>query len=361
MSFLPHPLQFAHVFTYDASAAHYATVGVLNSQIPGTAAGDKLSTWNSMAQRWRLAYASVTIYQDAPALADQGTIVGCQAPVEARSLTFVMPIGTAPYAQPAIACYEPSDDPSDMYSNSQNMPNAYFNRAKEGLYMPMKLTRTHQQWHSMKDNRRFYYNNSFTAYGATLINTSTVTGMFPFPDFQCAAADPTASPVTIEGHLMPDLTNGVVGRISSVNNALTTSFSIYFRYGFEMVVQPGSILTPNQRLPPPDDEVAINTYFKIARELKDAYPSDYNDLGKIWDAISSAAGHVIPGISSIPVVGPAAGAIIGGVKGLGDMIRAKVKQKQEQRLANAAKGTSPTASAAEVEAVKKRINVQRKR
>jgi len=59
---------------------------------------------------------------------------------------------------------------------------------------------------------------------------------------------------------------------------------------------PGTQYSPLQIPSPQYDPVALNTYFEISRGLKDAYPADYNSLGKLWDVIKSA----LRGASSLP-------------------------------------------------------------
>jgi hypothetical protein len=68
------------------------------------------------------------------------------------------------------------------------------------------------------------------------------------------------------------------------------------------------------------DQVALDTYFAIARELKDAYPADYNDLGKIWDAISAASKKALPFLKKVPGFSIPAN-LIGGVVTAGDWMR----------------------------------------
>jgi len=68
------------------------------------------------------------------------------------------------------------------------------------------------------------------------------------------------------------------------------------------------------------DPVALAAYHRINRELKDAYPVDFNDLGKLWDVIKSAAKVVLPVIGSLGPVGAAVstvgGSAIAGVEAI---------------------------------------------
>lgn len=79
----------------------------------------------------------------------------------------------------------------------------------------------------------------------------------------------------------------------------------YYRGGWEYQVAPSTTLVSFAKTSPVYDPQALATYFKISRELKDGYPADYNDLGKILDVIKGAAKTVLPIASSVfPVLRP---------------------------------------------------------
>jgi len=118
--------------------------------------------------------------------------------------------------------------------------------------------------------------------------------------------------------------------------------SIYVRCGFEIQVPAGSLYSPQLKMSPPHDAVAIENYFQIARQLKDAYPADYNDLGKIWDVISGAAKAVAPFLSAIPVAGPALAAGLPLVAGAGDAVRRALSGPVATSSRNASAVTSAT-------------------
>lgn len=87
----------------------------------------------------------------------------------------------------------------------------------------------------------------------------------------------------------------------------------YFRCGWEMQPLPGTNLVSFAKSSPPFDQRAISSYFAISRELKDAYPADYNDLGKILEVIKSAARVALPVAS---MIFPAARPVLAGISGL---------------------------------------------
>lgn len=278
---------------------------------------------------------SVTIHQDGPDLANQGTIVACQVPIQPKIYNSgvqmrsdraggVNPDDRSLVCLPHYAMFTDLDRPS--YEASQAMPNAYFNNSKFGAYMPLKLTKTCQQWHSDSDNIAVLPYNSTsdfdevgTWYDRGLGIVGPVGGdSWPFPGLVPASItlppslpedDPRFATVAqsigeIQGYVTSALCNDVWGQISARNLSVQTSLSIFVRVGFEVQVLPSSVLSPHQKLSPPCDKEALAAYFHIARELKDAYPEDYNSVGKILAVIGKVAKEIAPSLSIIPKIGP---------------------------------------------------------
>jgi len=223
--------------------------------------------------------------------------------------------------------------------------------------MPLKLTRTHQQWHSRHDEEVFLTTipTSQEDENVSIVilpKISTYTD-FPVPFIKSASMQDDG---TVEGVAMPAMGNDFFGNINFKNLATTTSLKLYFRAGFEIQCLPGSVMSPHLKLSPPADDRALTTYFAIARELKDAYPADFNDLGEIWDVISNVADKVLPLVSGFGAPGAVIGGIGGAIKGLGDTIRAATRGDRKQAAAAATSGTqNATASAADVERVKEAV------
>lgn len=320
---LPHPISFMCLQKRD-TAITWAPTEYLNTQLDGATHSLKYMNFLTQAQRWRLAYMSVTVYQDAPALSDQGTIVADQsvvAPIAAHWSSFN---GTGATEARARTVMYRTEDFAD-FDRSQSMPNAYFSRSKEGCYMPLKLTRTCQNWRSQENSVLHASNAGYeAASGRLLLAVGPYSGYPPFTTLGNAWSDSLAPDAS--GQATSDFCNDVWGHISAKNLSPTTSFTFFFRCGYEIQVQPGTPMTPHQKLSPPYDKLALETYFAIAREMKDAYPADHNDLGKIWDAISSIAKTVSPFLGMIPGIGaPLSLAVTGGAN-LGDGIKAAMSR-----------------------------------
>ncbi len=357
---IPNPLSFGAA-QYTDSVGTRSTEFV-NSQIPGADHVTRLSQFLSDFSRWRLAYASVTIYQDGPDLANQGTVTVCQKPVDPCRFN-VFDGGTGElvtYGMHHAFNMSASDLPD--YTKSQAMPNAYFGKSKEGVYIPLKLTKTHQHWNSQKD--LVYQANSGTvlAYTSNLAggrlqcvsNTDDVTtGIYPFLSINELHQKTGGGTTVVRGTLTSDFCNENWADFSFRNMAVTTSLSFFFRFGFEVQVQPTSLMSPHLKLSPEYDPQALMAYFAISRELKDAYPADYNDLGKIWGVISTIAKTIAPALGLIPGVGPLLSVGLPAVAAVGDRLRSAKQRASQPTLGS-------TASMADLEAVRKaRANPRR--
>lgn len=316
---LPHPINFMAIQATDSVAP--LNYEVLNSQIPGADHRSKAAWLWTNAQQWRLAYAGVTVTQDGPDLANQGTMVVAQSPVDPYTV-----YGCAVNATPAaVGIYQThiytAEDLPD-FNTSQAMPNAYFDQSKKGAYIPLKLTRVVQRWSGQKD----LVCNGNTA-------NPSVTG-YVFPTGECfswphwhlpcprwAADQWFATPTS-------PMLNDIMAHVCAKNLAVTTSFTFFFRYGIEMRVCPSSSLSPQLEISPRHDELALYSYYAISRELKDAYEAKFNDLGKLWGVISSVASDILPIISKIGPAGKSLATVGQGVVGLGDVIQKRRRRRR---------------------------------
>lgn len=329
----------------------------MNTQLDGATHPLKLATLRTLAQRWRLTYMSVTMYQDGPDLANQGTIVACQPAVQASRLNWsgLNAAGNGTIAAYPMECYRVGDRP--LFDNMQSMPNAYFGRSKEGVYMPLRLTKTCQQWRSMENAVHVMQSDlgdPQETTGTYQMPAAAVPGVYPHSNINCAYHNPG---VGFGGEATSAMCNDVWGMIAFKNVAVTTSFTFFVRAGYEIQCQPGTPYSTHLKLSPPHDPLALDTYFRISRELKDAYPADFNDLGKIWDVISSAAKTIAPALGFIPGIGPAIQTGVGLATSAGDAIRAAFK-RIEPAGASGRRGQE-TASFADREMAKEAIKAVR--
>jgi hypothetical protein len=350
---LPHPINFMAIQSLDSIGS--MNYEVLNTQIPGADHFAKAQWLATEAQQWRLAYAGVTICQDGPDLANQGSLVVAQCPVlpfrfggsatatQTMSLQSILP----------VEVYTAEDLPS--YTASQAMPSAYFDLSKKGAYVPLKLTKTCQVWRSQTDmvgtglasqiTNGVYSFPSAPAYAwphwGLEASQCSIPPMLKSQTTTTGTGAPKIDMLTFANYFTSPMLNEVFAHISARNLAVTTSFSMFFRFGIEYRVHPTSVLSPQLELAPRYDERALRSYFAISRELKDAYEASYNDLGKLWSVISGAARDVLPVFSKFGPVGQAVGTIGSGVVEMGDAIKARRSKRKRASKKTATSSQKP--------------------
>jgi len=190
----------------------------------------------------------------------------------------------------------------DYYKEVQalaQLPNTFIGQFKDGCYAPLKLSDYSLKWRNARAVMAYAGATDLLAFelDPTLLRDAmpkTSTNSYPY---------------VMPGYSMGNVGFPVIER--SDKNIIHMSFrglsesasaKIVIRSGFELEPMPASPITPFMRVAPESDEAALIAYGKIVRQLKDAYPEDYNSWEKLVNVIdlaSKAAGTVIPGASLI--------------------------------------------------------------
>lgn len=327
---LPHPVDFMVCDVKDSAAPAGQYFNLLNPQIDGETHGDKFASLRTMAQRWRLAYMSVTAIQNGSSLANQGVLVSAQVPVQARKFAAVGNSLTSGTVNQPFVQYQASDKP--VFEELQAMPSAYFNRSKEGCYMPLKLTDTCQKWSSDHNAVGIVTEAALpNALGQVAVPTTTNNA---WPHESLAPVYSVVSSPAFGFRVVPTsaMLNGVFGHICGKGIDVATTFTFYIRCGIEMQVQPSSVLAPQLKLSPPHDPMALETYFAICRELKDGYPEIYNAQGKLWPLIQSVVHKVAPTV--VGALAPALMPFVGGALSAFDFAGNSINERVQKRRGN---------------------------
>jgi len=332
---LPHPIAFgvAAIVSDDGTALGDFTP-FLNQQVEGADHVAKIENFLTQCERWRLAYMGVSVHFDGPALSNQGSLTVSQAPFTPRQYyTGIQNTIEAVVHQLAVARVCTTDAlPADLAQSSEfpnydkaiSMPNAYVGEIKEGAYIPLKLTKTCQQWMSRSDLQLWSNADEMYENGGFALPIAAHTLSFPFTGLPGFAVNPAAGASSgLDGATSP-LCNDIVAHICGRNISTASALVFTFRVGFEVQVEPGTTLSPYQKLSPPYDPVALKAYFLVARQLKDAYPVSYNDLGKLWDVISGGLEFAAPILS---ILHPGLGGLASAVKSGGNAIRDMTRKK----------------------------------
>lgn len=317
MTVTPDVIHQACVIPLDHTGLPATAISFLNTSLttasPTPTYGQLWSAFNNLGiEAHRLIGFGVSGYQDGPALANQGTISASQFTV--HPLCYGVN-GAALSSQYRARMFQNTD--LATYESSQHMPNAYFGESKDGVYLPLRLSTDAFEFRN--ESKWMFFQGVGQA--PTTLPTAYPPATPPYPAVQRV----WASAGNVVGDLVNKPLNSIWGGISARNLSTSTSFAFYFRVIIEARVRPISSLASQQTMSPSYDPVALASYFRISRELKDAYPVSYNDLGKLWSVIQSAARFASPIVSLIPH--PVAQAVGAGLKAVGDIKREKGRDR----------------------------------
>jgi hypothetical protein len=362
-------------------------------QISGTVdANNRQDSFIQNVAEYRMVYGGVTGVWDAPKLANQGTIITAQYPLRNRKVsvsldgsvghdakrvreeelpdkvrTQIESLRNARYA----SGYEPKEDIRDdidkkkqfgayvgppyadtAYSLAQvwsefprdfdslfNMPSACMSVAELGFYAPFKVD-DEMKWKKTFDiyayigmvYGTYLFSNASTFHvNGTAQALNTALNLMPPVPSELPYGLKTMGPLAPGGYgnLIIDRCSENIIHISGRNLSRQGRFFLYLRFGFQCRVFPGSIYSPMQITPPELDHEALDCVRRIQRQLKDGYPADYNDWGKLFGVIKEAANQIGPFLGPFGAVARA----VGGAAGLAESIvsRGVAKSKTSKR------------------------------
>jgi hypothetical protein len=297
------PTCFGCYYT-DDGAGHADTACIPNT-VYGADVPTATAAFCAQAEQWRAVYYAATAVLDATDLTNSGNVVACQAVARPFNLGHVNYGGQTNIARFNIVQFQAED--TVEYVQAAQMPDCYTGRARDGVYMPLRMDPQFAIWRDQGSDLVLDASSAHWPTAGTELQTITVgastaqtTGLYP----DLVNAWYNTNQWSGDRHLMPCVAN--IGALCFENLNPAAALRITFRAGFETRVQPGSIQTPQQKPSIPYDRAAVEGYFAIRRQLKDAYPASYNDLGTLWKIIKGVAGFLEPAVSAIPGVGPAA-------------------------------------------------------
>jgi len=289
------------------NGGHQSAGNIWDTSHGGTPAAAEYAFLNAGGiKRFRLAYMSYTVYLDAAGLSNQGSVAAAQFPNIPTLRTICRDYEGEMHVTFPAAVW----GPFPIFEELTKMGNCYTGDAKDGVYMPLKLDYTHQRWRSVW-NDTFLPGNMVESAIASIVPNAQPGNVIPYVDSSFISAN--ASVGELAGSIISSLLQENMGQISFVNLAPSSRLVVHWRLGIECQVKPNAPYGIFQKVSPQYDPEAIRAYYLIARELKDAYPGDYNDLGKLWQKIKEAASIVGPIVASLPgIPGIVGKAFVGG-------------------------------------------------
>lgn len=290
------------VYLTDGAAAVPPT-HVRYPNISGPTPDSDWATLMNNVEEIRLCGASCTIHLDANATTDQGSVVACQQstkpllifPNQPTTGRACVPCAVWSYTVP----FTTGDVPS--YDNIMAQPRSYQNNAREGIYMPLRLSNTSQHWYSLRESRSTQCMNNLIFPVLTQYNLPAVAqNVWPF--WLCTAAYVNAG--NVYSPLLQPFMSDVCGHIVFKNLHQSSSLVVKVRTLLELKVQVQSPYLPHVKPAPTMDPQALESYFRIVRELDDAFPASFNADGKILGVLAKAIRTIGPALGAIPGWGP---------------------------------------------------------
>jgi hypothetical protein len=240
----------------------------------GPIAGGNQGRWPLDVKGYRVMYASSTGVFNGASLSDQGTIITGQVvdpyishPIGEVAVVVATGFGRA---TPDKWLEASINSPVPTYDTIlQTCPRAEMRRAKEGWYIPQRLT-------TVSANTPFQPSNDSIAtmtdpwLTGSSNNLEVMPGWFP----------------------IPPVANAQMGVVSVRGLASTSTFAVHTRVGFECTLEASS----NYRLfvtPSCAPEFGlIQEYARINALLGDGYPERYNSSDVLGTIITQLAGHM---------------------------------------------------------------------
>jgi len=316
----------------------YAFVGV-GTTITSTG-GVRVAS--NLPQAFRHQYKSVTCELIAPAVADQGTVYAAQYQpvIGGKTLTYTgvpnVAAGTENFVK---VC--PTRMPLNEDQLTRMSVGYYEGRAVDGLYLPLRLCGPSQPFATFTSDYLALW-NAPTSPNPGPCTFITEVSSVPFPSslqpnpvwsgMAAIGSGPLSYAWVGEGALNAnfasgsniqgydsgyDNTNlGVIifrGLAGSVAGGFGASVQVKVIAGFEVVPSPQSADRVFVEPAASYDPRALQTYYAIVLELKDAYPAAYNDMGGFLDMLENVVSTLWkPARSIIDLIGG-----LGGMAGLG--------------------------------------------
>lgn len=231
-------------------------------------------------------------------------------------------------------------------------------RAVDGVYVPMYVYDSLRKYRSTCEVTAFMGHLSSSTgpawspfdYSTYAANPTKVAGtqiatpgnQFPFFDFGSTGMT-SMSQTTLGAPLIP-FCEKTIGQVSFRGLHSTSTLDVCMRVGLELKAYPGTTVVQYAQMCPPRDELAMQAYDLIRRELKDAYPGSYNLFGLLGGAIAGLAKSVLP---KIPVIGGFLGKLVGSPAAASTMsgIAAAMRADPKGRLPPAAQERVASTSA----------------
>lgn len=257
----------------------------------------KCNSFTKMYQKARLLYQGLTLNQIAASLSNQGQIIAVQQDFNPSVSYPVVTDGSTTYAKKT---FKYSDNDFPTINNAANLSRVYQEASEGGVYMPLHLSINYKDFINMEDK----------PYLVSDLVPEQTAGQ-NIPHLFCAVTNGTQG--------IPPM-NDTAGSIFILGVSPGTTFQCKYMAGFEGLPYAGSSSTTHLQRSPAHDALAMEVFAKLTRDVvMDAYPADWNFLGKLGSWLRTAASKIIPMIAPA-IQGYSRGGIGGAIAGVAPQV-----------------------------------------
>jgi hypothetical protein len=274
---------------------------------------------------FRHMFKSITITQIAAAVADQGQVYAAQfAPNMKHIGGYVGPLGrgydtgiVVPGSSPSVNyCYYGALNTTVLPAAEGDLtamaPDFYMGASRDGVYLPLRLSGPSQPFaRAVPSMTSYVYPGDNTITGSDisvwpigayirptanqlLIGGSTIPWVFNDPMCQVDANAVLGGGVLLDSGY-DNINIGVVifrGLAGANGGGFGASLQLKTIVGHEVAPSPQASARVFTEPAAQYEARALEAYYALCLELKDAYPASYNSLESIWDAIKSVASNI---------------------------------------------------------------------
>lgn len=254
--------------------------------------------------RYRITSQSATVELIAPALSDQGTITAAQYNIPPLTIQPSWVITQSGGSEAIEMRHDVHVYPDPVATSAMLLgTSAYTSKAREGCYMPLKLTDFN--WQDMNDPVQIMEVTTGDIWTSASILSPSSSVDFPYHENRNSLTTQAQVP------LVPRLCGSGFGRIVVAGLAKDVAVRIRVRQVVEINCLPSTTYAPMLELALPPDPTSLAMYNEISTKMADAYPASYNDLGMLARTIMSLAREVLPYVDPVLDAAAKQGGVVG--------------------------------------------------
>lgn len=304
-------LQDSFIPPFSCTAVENLSAGPIPAEIRTITVGTSIPKVDAYAFRHQ--FKSLTVHQIASAVADQGQVYAAQFAPLIRYQGRAVTQGTyASFTPPLLSGWHTTTLPSNEAQMTAMAPQMYMDASREGVYLPLRLSGPSQPFARTQnfgdvltyDDISYHISQPIAMYdqiGATMTPTSAdLNGSIPwiFQNVSFNGSTPpfleTPTPILMfdTGFDNTNIGVAIFRGLSGSAGGLGASLQVKVVAGLEIMPNPTASNRIFAEVAAPYEPRALEAYYSLCLELKDAYPASYNSLGDILDTIGSVASKI---------------------------------------------------------------------